>query len=63
LILRLGFDTRNKTEAIGWRDYKPGTSFGAARTVAFYRSLGDIDVRLEANGAAVATAAMCFQDH
>jgi hypothetical protein len=43
--------------------YVPGQALSAARTVALYRSLGDVDFGLEANSAAVAAAGVNFQGH
>jgi hypothetical protein len=52
LIIGLGFSAGHKTKTVGSREYEPGAGFGAARAVALFRSLGDVNINLEANRAA-----------
>jgi hypothetical protein len=63
LIVRLGLGARGKAIAAARDDGQPRPSFSAARTVALYRSLGDVDFGFEANSAAVAAAGVNFQGH
>jgi hypothetical protein len=52
LIIGLGFSTGHKTKTVGSREYGLGAGFGAARAVALFRSLGDVNINLGANRAA-----------
>lgn len=63
LIVRLGLGARGKMIAASRDDGEPRPSLSAARTVALYRSLGDVDFGFEANSAAVAAAGVNFQGH
>jgi len=63
LIVRLGLGARRKAIAASRDDGEPRPSLNAARTVALYRSLGDVDFGFEANSAAVAAAGVNFQGH
>jgi hypothetical protein len=63
LIVRLGLGARGKVIAASRDDGEPRPSLSAARTVALYRSLGDVDFGFEANSAAVAAAGVNFQGH
>ena len=63
MIVRLGLGARRKAIAASRDDGEPRPSLNAARTVALYRSLGDVDFGFEANSAAVAAAGVNFQGH
>ena len=63
MIVRLGLGAGCKAIAASRDDGEPRPSLSAARTVALYRSLSDVDFGFEANSAAVAAAGVNFQGH
>jgi len=59
----LGVAARDEAKAVSGHHGEPGPRLGATGTVAFDRSLENVDVGFEANGAAMAAAGMSFQSH
>jgi hypothetical protein len=63
LVVPLRLGAGGEAIAAGRDEREPGPRLDAARAVALYCPLGDVDFGFEANSAAVAAAGVSFQRH